>query len=84
MLVFRIYELSALIQYREISAVTVNVREGYPWRPAGLWDVEAPTFSTQSAYRKQLGCQPWAQVVLYSQEDPWFSLLLEAESILGP
>jgi hypothetical protein len=28
-----------------------------PWRPIGLWDVEAPTFSRQSAHRWQWGCQ---------------------------
>jgi hypothetical protein len=29
-----------------------------PWRPIGLWDVEAPTFSRQSAHRWRWGCQP--------------------------
>jgi hypothetical protein len=31
-----------------------------PWRPIGLWEVEVPTFSRQSAYRWQWGCQPQA------------------------
>jgi hypothetical protein len=31
-----------------------------PWRPIGLWDVEAPTFSRQSAHRCRWGCQPYA------------------------
>jgi hypothetical protein len=31
-----------------------------PWRPTGLWDVDAPTFSRQSAHRWQWGCQPYA------------------------
>jgi hypothetical protein len=39
-----------------------KVRESYPcnrlWRPKGLWDVEAPTFSRQSVHRWRLGCQP--------------------------
>jgi hypothetical protein len=30
------------------------------WRPIGLWDVEAPTFSRQSAHRWRWGCQPYA------------------------
>jgi hypothetical protein len=36
-----------------------------PWRPIGLWDVEAPTFSRQSAHRWQWGCQPYASAALY-------------------
>jgi hypothetical protein len=31
-----------------------------PWRPIGLWDVEAPTFPRQSAHRWRWGCQPYA------------------------
>jgi hypothetical protein len=31
-----------------------------PWRPVGLWDVEAPVFSGQSAHRWRRGCQPYA------------------------
>jgi hypothetical protein len=30
------------------------------WRPIGLWDVDAPTFSGQSAHRWRWGCQPYA------------------------
>jgi hypothetical protein len=30
------------------------------WRPIGLWDVEAPTFSRQSTHRWRWGCQPYA------------------------
>jgi hypothetical protein len=29
----------------------VNGKCNRPWRPIGLWDVEAPTFSRQSAHR---------------------------------
>jgi hypothetical protein len=39
-----------------------------PWRPIGLWDVEAPTFS--------LDGQPYAPAALYPQEDSWYSFLL--------
>jgi hypothetical protein len=35
------------------------------WRPIGLWDVEAPTFSIQSAHRWRWGCQPYAPAALY-------------------
>jgi hypothetical protein len=31
-----------------------------PWRPLGLREVEAPTFSRQSAHRWRQGCQPYA------------------------
>jgi hypothetical protein len=35
-----------------------------PWRPIGLWDVEAPTHSRQSAHRWRKG-QPYAPAALY-------------------
>jgi hypothetical protein len=55
-----------------------------PWRPIGLWDVRAPTFSRQSAHRCRWGCQRYAPATLYPQEDSWCSFLLEAESTPGP
>jgi hypothetical protein len=39
-----------------------------PWRPTGLWDVEAPTFSRQSVHRWRWGCHPYAPAALYAQE----------------
>jgi hypothetical protein len=54
-----------------------------PWRTIGLWDVEAPTFSRQSAHRFRWGYQPYAPAVLYPQEDFWYSFQLEAESTPG-
>jgi hypothetical protein len=36
-----------------------------PWRPIGLWDVEASTFPGQSAHRWRWGCQPYATAGLY-------------------
>jgi hypothetical protein len=50
----------------------------------GFWDVEAPTFSRQSAHRWRWGCQPYAPTTLYLQEDSWYSFLLVAELIPGP
>jgi hypothetical protein len=35
------------------------------WRPIGLWDFEAPTFSTQSTHRWRWGCQPCAPAALF-------------------
>jgi hypothetical protein len=55
------------------KAIPVN----RPWRPIGLWDVEAPTFSRQSARRLRWGCQPYALAALYTQEHSWYSFLLE-------
>jgi hypothetical protein len=67
---------------------TYKKRQRYPynrrWRPIGLWDVKAPTFSKQSAHKWRWGCQPYAPAcqpaALYPQEDRWYSFLLEAES----
>jgi hypothetical protein len=40
----------------------VNYPCNTPWRPIGLWDVEASIFSSQSAHRWWCGCQPYAPV----------------------
>jgi hypothetical protein len=55
-----------------------------PWRPIRLWDVEAATFSRQSAHRWRWGSQPYAPSALYTQEDSWYSFLLETESTPSP
>jgi hypothetical protein len=49
-----------------------------------LWDVEAPTFSTQLAHRRRWGCQLHVPAALYPQEDSWYSFLLEAEPTPRP
>jgi hypothetical protein len=55
-----------------------------PWRLIGLWDLEAATFSKQSAHRWWWG-QTYAPLAsLYPQEDSWYSFLLKAESTPGP
>jgi hypothetical protein len=41
-----------------------------PWRPRMLWDVEASTFSRQSAHRWPRGCQPYASAALYLRKIP--------------
>jgi hypothetical protein len=51
--------------------------------PQGFWDVDAPTISRQSVHRWRWGCQPYAPATLCSQEDSWYSFLLEAESTQG-
>jgi hypothetical protein len=60
-----------------------NKKKSYPcnrpWRPIGLWDVEAPTFSRQSAHRWRWG-QPYAPAALHPQEDSWYPFLLDVES----
>jgi hypothetical protein len=60
---------------------TVSVNRS--WRPIGLWDVEAPTFSRQSAHRWRWGCHFYASAALHPQEDSWYSFVLEAESNPG-
>jgi hypothetical protein len=52
-----------------------------PWRPLGLRDLEAPTFSD---IRLADGGKPYAPAAFYLQEDSWHSFLSEAESTTGP
>jgi hypothetical protein len=50
------------------SAILGKGKERYPcnrpWRPTGLWDVKAPTFSRQSAHMAGFGFQPYLQEIL--------------------
>jgi hypothetical protein len=57
--------LYRLIYFTQLVCQRVALRKysypcNKPWRPIGLWDVEAPTFSRQSAHRWRRGCQPYA------------------------
>jgi hypothetical protein len=54
-----------------------------PWRPLGLREVEASTFSDIHLTDGSIGCQPYTPATFYPQEDSWYSFLLEAESIPG-
>jgi hypothetical protein len=36
-----------------------------PWRPIGMWEVEAPTFFRESVHRWRRGCQPYTSAALY-------------------
>jgi hypothetical protein len=72
--------IKCIYGYNSVSdnkAMGKNKRENYacnkPWRPIGMWGVEAPTFSRQSAHRWRWGCQPYAPAALYPQEDSWYS-----------
>jgi hypothetical protein len=71
-----------------IMSIIIMSKKAVPcnrlWRPIGLWDVEAPTFSKQSAHSWRWGCQPYAPDSLYPQESSWYSFQLEAESGTGP
>jgi hypothetical protein len=49
-----------------------------------LWDVQDLTLPRESTHRWRWDCQPYAPAALYSQEDSWYSYLLEAESTPGP
>jgi hypothetical protein len=55
-----------------------------PWRPIGLWDVEAPTFLDNRLTDGGEVSLTRRQAVLYPQEDFLYSFLLETESTPGP
>jgi hypothetical protein len=55
----------ATIRYLIWGLRKVSYPSYRPWRPIGLWDVEAPTFSSQSAHRWWWDCQPYAPAALY-------------------
>jgi hypothetical protein len=42
------------------------ISDNRPWRPIGLWDVEASTFYRQSVHIWRWGCQPYAPAALHS------------------
>jgi hypothetical protein len=55
-----------------------------PWRPLGLGEVEAPTFSDIRLIDGGKVVSPTHQPLFYPQETSWYSFLLEAESTPGP
>jgi hypothetical protein len=58
---FHVWRLSTIFVTRKLCTMKKKIYAcNRPWRPIGLWDVEAPTFSTQSAHRWRWGCQPSA------------------------
>jgi hypothetical protein len=69
-------KLNILNRYLSYYIKKVKVSRNRPWRPRRLWNVEALTFSRQSAHRWRWGCQPYAPAALYLQEDSWYSFLL--------
>jgi hypothetical protein len=68
--------------------IHIKIRHMYPckrpWMSTELWDVEAPTFSRQSAHRWLWGCQVLRASHPLPPKDFWYSFLLEAESTPGP
>jgi hypothetical protein len=67
----------------EVSLTKLRVSQGNrPWRPMGLWDVEAPTFCLDNRLTNG------GKVVSLTHRPPftcrtWYSFLLEAESTPG-
>jgi hypothetical protein len=70
---FPLNNISRLIFAAGMQCVSCEVKKkkkkrypyNRPWRPIGLWDVEAPTFSRQSAHRWRWSCQLYVPVTLY-------------------
>jgi hypothetical protein len=56
------------LDMRHVSAW--NLSRNRPWRPSGMWDVEAPTFSKQSANRSRWGCELYAPAFLPPKKIP--------------
>jgi hypothetical protein len=75
----RPYPLLLVLCEKKGKAIPVTGRRG----PIDLSDVEAPTFTRQSAHRWRWSCQPYAPAALYLQENYWHSFLLDAESTPG-
>jgi hypothetical protein len=55
-----------------------------PWRPLGLQEVEAPTFSDILLIDGGKVVSPTCRPLYIPQEDSRYSFLLEAESTPGP
>jgi hypothetical protein len=54
-----------------------------PWRPIGLPQVDAPTFSDIRLIDGGKFVSPMCRPLFYPQEVSWYSFLLEAESTPG-
>jgi hypothetical protein len=73
---WHVYALKLQLFYKYLNQLHIHLykTENYPCnrpcRPIGLGDVEAPTFSRQSAHRWRWGCQPYAPAALYPQKIP--------------
>jgi hypothetical protein len=68
----------------DLLGVKVKLSLYTPWRPLGLREVEAPTFTDIRLTDGGKIVSPMRRPLLYPQEDSWYSFLLEAESIPGP
>jgi hypothetical protein len=75
-------ETWTLLRSRQLQLKKVKLSRNRPWRPIGLWDVEAPTFSRQSAHRWRWGCQLHAPAALYCPGR--FLVLISVRSWVDP
>jgi hypothetical protein len=80
--------LSLIVSYFSCSHDNLYNKKSYPcnrpWRPIGLWDVGAPTFSLDSRLTDGGKVVSLTRRPPFSpQEDSWYSFLLEAESPQG-
>jgi hypothetical protein len=71
--VFRIhinlhYDYVAFISRPIVKINRTSVLFNMPWRPIGLWDVEALTFCRKSTHRWRSGSQPYVPASLYRRK----------------
>jgi hypothetical protein len=66
--IFIVFLLKIIIKW-DVLLYLKGKRQSYPcnrpWRPIGLWDVEALMFSRQSAHSWRSGWQPYAPAAFY-------------------
>jgi hypothetical protein len=72
-----------------LTVIFINHKKSYPcnrpWRPIGLWDVEAPTFSLDNRLTHGDEVISLTRLPPFTrQEDSWYSFLLEADSTPWP
>jgi hypothetical protein len=81
-----VHQLSGNVEgYNEyLGKVKVKFSQYRPWRPLGLREVDAPTFSDIRLIDGGKVVGPTRRPLFTPQEVSWYPFLLEAESTSGP